>query len=282
MVILTITVPDRTNAVSVRVFNRDMATYKVDDTTWRALVGIDLGIAPRRYVVAIEASGGSQPATSTYRLQVAARTFPTRRLRVADNFVNPPKSELARISRETQELAALWNTSAPEPLWKEPFVRPVPGAANSAFGTRSFFNGQLRSRHSGGDFVGATGTPVQAPGGGRVVMAADLYFSGNTVVIDHGAGLFSLLAHLSEMSVQAGDRVEAGHLVGRVGATGRVTGPHLHWAVRVNGGRVDPLSMLALLGSDSPAKPEPHQSIVPKDMYRRMTLCQSESRANSS
>jgi murein DD-endopeptidase MepM/ murein hydrolase activator NlpD len=137
-------------------------------------------------------------------------------------------------------------------LWKGPFVRPVPQPANSAFGTRSVFNGLPRNAHGGADFLSPAGTPILAPNAGRIVVARALYFSGNTVVIDHGLGVFSMLAHLSAFDVHEGDRVVAGDRVGRVGATGRVTGPHLHWAVRANGARVDPLSVLDVLGARQP------------------------------
>ena len=129
-----------------------------------------------------------------------------------------------------------------------PFVRPVPQAANSRFGTRSIFNGQPRNAHGGADFLSPAGTPIHAPNAGRVVIARDLYFSGGTVIIDHGQGLFSMLAHMSAIDVHEGDRIQAGDVVGKVGATGRVTGAHLHWAVRVDDSRVDPLSVLHLLG----------------------------------
>jgi murein DD-endopeptidase MepM/ murein hydrolase activator NlpD len=125
----------------------------------------------------------------------------------------------------------------------------VPQPANSRFGTRSIFNGKPRNAHGGADFLSPAGTPIHAPNAGRVVIARDLYFSGNTVVIDHGLGLFSMLAHLSAIDVREGQMVGADQILGRVGATGRVTGPHLHWAVRANGARVDPLSLLALLGT---------------------------------
>ena len=111
-------------------------------------------------------------------------------------------------------------------------MRPVPGAANSAFGTRSVYNGKPRTPHGGADFLSPGGTPVHAPNAGRIAVARALYFTGNTVVIDHGLGVFSLLAHLSVIDVHEGDLVAAGAVVGQVGATGRVTGPHLHWAVR--------------------------------------------------
>src|SRR5207237_2671212 len=132
------------------------------------------------------------------------------------------------------------------------FVPPVPSTVASHFGARSIFNGQVRSPHSGADFPSPTGAPVAAPNAGRVVLARDLYFSGNTVVLDHGLGLFSPLAHLSVIDVREDDRVVAGQEVGKVGATGRVTGPHLHWAVRVDGARVDPLAVLAMLGRETP------------------------------
>src|SRR5439155_2099920 len=136
-----------------------------------------------------------------------------------------------------------------------PTHRPVPQTANSAYGTRSIFNAKPRNAHGGADFLSPSGTPVHAPNAGRVVVARDLYFSGNTIVIDHGLGLFSMLAHLSALDVREGDRVSAGEIVGRVGATGRVTGPHLHRAVRASGARGDPLGVLPLLGSKDSRRP---------------------------
>jgi murein DD-endopeptidase MepM/ murein hydrolase activator NlpD len=144
---------------------------------------------------------------------------------VDEAFVNPPPSVTARIAREARELEDLWQHSARESRWSDGFVRPVPNPANSRFGTRSTYNGQPRSQHSGADFLSPAGTPVHAPNGAQVVLARDLYFLGRTVVLDHGQGLFSILAHLSAIDVQEGEHVETGHIVGRSGATGRVTGP---------------------------------------------------------
>jgi murein DD-endopeptidase MepM/ murein hydrolase activator NlpD len=124
----------------------------------------------------------------------------------------------------------------------------VPQAANSRFGSRSIYNGQPRSPHGGADFLSPAGTPIKAPNAGHVAIARDLYYTGNTVVIDHGLGLFSVLAHLSAIDVHEGDTIVAGQIVGKVGATGRVTGAHLHWGIRLAGARVDPLSLLALAG----------------------------------
>ena len=138
--------------------------------------------------------------------------------------------------------------SGTDRLWSAPFVRPVREPANSRFGTRSVFNGEVRRPHGGADFLSPAGTLVHAPNAGRVAAARDLFFTGNTVIIDHGMGVVSLLAHLSAMNVREGDVIEAGQVIGRVGATGRVTGPHLHWGVTVTGARVDPLSVLSLIG----------------------------------
>lgn len=251
LLVLTLTTAIRADTVSVRAFDRDTTAFQVDPSTWRALVGIDLETRPGSYVVSVSAKSGRLTEHAATTIVVTGRSFPTRRLKVDPAFVSPPPDVQRRIAQEAEDLARVWRQSAPGPLWSEAFVPPVPGAATSAFGSRSIFNGQLRSPHSGGDFLSPLGTPVEAPNSGRVVMARELYFTGNVVVIDHGLSLFSLLAHLSAIDVREGDTVTAGQRVGLVGATGRVTGPHLHWAVRVGGARVDPLSLLATLGRNA-------------------------------
>ncbi len=248
LVVLTMTSVEPVDALKVRAFNHDISAFRVAPRTWRALVGIDLDVRPGTHVVSIEASSAGLTIATTYPLRVRSRIFPTRSLSVDEAFVNPPAEVHARIEREAADLQRIWKSSAGERLWTAAFVRPVPGAAVSRFGTRSVFNGQPRSPHGGADFLSPSGTPIHAPNAGRVVLARDLYFSGNTVVIDHGLGLVSMLAHLSTIAAHEGDTVTAGQVVGLVGATGRVTGPHLHWAVRASDARVDPLSVLALLG----------------------------------
>lgn len=252
LVVLTIVLPGASDQVRVRAFDRDVLAYPAGDRTWRALVGIDLDVKPGTYPVSVDAGDDATRAHAIYDLHVSRRIFRTRRLAVDEAFVTPPASEQERIEREAKLLADTWSAPDAERLWTGAFVRPVPHEANSAFGTRSIFNGKPRNAHGGADFLSPGGTPIRAPGAGRIAVARHLYFSGNTVVIDHGLGLFSTLAHLSAIDVHEGDRVSAGHLVGRVGATGRVTGPHLHWAIRAGGARVDPLSLLALLGTPQP------------------------------
>jgi len=253
VVLCAIELPEHRDRIRVRAFDHDVAAYAVSDREWRALVGIDLDAKPGAYDVSVDAGGG---LTATGHLDVLPKKFPTRRLTVDENFVTPPASAEARIARDAKLLASTWEHPSPERLWANAFARPVPQPANSAFGTRSIFNGKPRNAHGGADFLSPAGTPIHAPNAGRIVIARDLYYSGNTVVIDHGQGLFSMLAHLSEIRVHEGDRVEAGQVVGLVGATGRVTGPHLHWAVRANDARVDPLSLLAVVGP-TPLASEP-------------------------
>lgn len=248
LVVLTVMGRKSLSDVRARAFDRDWPAFAVDARRWRVLIGIDLDVAPRTYTVDIVGTDQGSEVKATHRLAVTLRQFRTRKLTVDPAFVNPPADAVERINREAAELNELWSHSETTKLWTGAFVRPVPDEANSAFGTRSILNGEPRSPHSGADFNSPTGTPIKAPNAGRVVLAGDRYFTGNTVMIDHGLTLFSLFAHLSEIDVKAGDTVASGDVIGKVGATGRVTGPHLHWSVRINGARVDPLSVLAALG----------------------------------
>lgn len=182
-------------------------------------------------------------------LVVERYRYETRRLTVDPKMVNPPASELARIKEESQAMAAAFAILTPERLWRGAFDAPVPGAANSAFGRLTITNGKPAGRHQGADFRAASGTPVRAPNAGRVVLAQNLYFAGNTVIIDHGLGVFSLLAHLSRIGVEPGAMVARSQVIGDSGATGRVTGPHLHWAVRFGEMTVDPLSLMSAVAT---------------------------------
>jgi murein DD-endopeptidase MepM/ murein hydrolase activator NlpD len=245
VIVFTVAAPSDATHVAVTAFGRTAPAFRTDDG-WKALVGIDVEQPPGTVSVRASAVAGGTPLAGERQVTVNAKRFDVRKLTVAPQFVNPPASVQARISEESRRLREVYAGSAPEPLWNGPFVRPVTDPANSRFGARSVFNGQPRNPHTGTDFLSPAGTPVKAPNAGRIVVAADLFFSGNTIVIDHGLGLFSTLAHLSAIAVEEGELVVSGAVVGNVGATGRVTGPHLHWALRVGGARVDGLSLLAL------------------------------------
>jgi murein DD-endopeptidase MepM/ murein hydrolase activator NlpD len=257
LVVLTLTSSERLDGVEVTVFDRHVAGFDAGDNRWRAIVGVDLDQRPGRYTAAVDAIAGGTSARRSLNLVVGRRSFPTRKLTVEPDFVNPPPDVVTRIQAEQQFLRSMYADSAMRRLWEAAFIRPVPQPANSRFGSRSVYNGVPRSPHAGTDFLSPAGTPVKAPNAGRVVAARDLFFTGNTIVVDHGLGMFSTLAHLSRIDVREGDLVVAGQLLGLVGATGRVTGPHLHWAVSVSGARVDPLSLLRVLGEPGAQGPEP-------------------------
>src|SRR3954454_23791955 len=242
LAVLPVRAPLDISSVSARGFGHDLAAFPVDARTWRVLVGIDLETVPGSYPIEVTATDHPVLRRATHPVEVVPRQLRTRKLTVDPAFVNPPPEALDRIAREAAELNDLWAHAIATRLWTGAFVRPVPDEANSAFGTRSILNGEARSPHSGADFISPAGRPIKAPNGGRVVLAGDRYYTGNTVIVDHGLTLFSLFAHLSEIDVHVGDVVARGDVVGKVGATGRVTGPHLHWTVRINNARIDPLS----------------------------------------
>jgi murein DD-endopeptidase MepM/ murein hydrolase activator NlpD len=207
-----------------------------------ALIGVDLDRSPGRYPIEIETRGGSKLRAS---LEVLPRPFAEERLTVPKSYVEPDSASLARIERERRMLAALWDESAAEPYWRGSFLTPADGSPGSEFGLRRFFNGEPRSPHAGVDYRAPEGAPVRASNRGRVVLARELFFTGNTLVIDHGCGLFTLYVHLSKLGVRHGARVERGQEIGKVGMTGRATGPHLHFAVRLGDARIDPAALLA-------------------------------------
>ena len=162
-------------------------------------------------------------------------------------MVNPNPEQLARIRGESRRQRALYLQHSDAPPPTAGFIQPLQGRISSLFGHRRFFNGQARNPHSGLDIAAPTGSEIRAPAAAEVTLVDDLYYNGKTIFLDHGQGLITMYCHLSESLVTEGERVEQGEVIGLVGATGRVTGPHLHWSVSLNGYRVDPQSMIAEL-----------------------------------
>ena len=215
----------------------------------RALLGIDLELATgaHEFTASITTAGGEEVAC-TATLTVSAGQFAVEKLTVAPQFVEPNPEQLARADEERKHLREIFATVTPEKLWNGRFRVPITGATRGGnFGRRRVLNGEPSSPHTGVDFPAPAGTPIHAAQAGRVVLAEPLYFSGNTVILDHGLGVYTLYGHLSAFNVKAGDEVIAGGVIGKVGATGRVTGPHLHWGLTVNRARVNSLDIVRLL-----------------------------------
>jgi murein DD-endopeptidase MepM/ murein hydrolase activator NlpD len=231
-------------------------------TQRKGLVGIDLEKAPGEYELKVTgqtASGGKISCMA--RVTVRKGRFATEKLQVGKQFVEPSPEQIKRGDEERQKLRDIFDHVTPERLWDGKFRIPLDGVTTgSNFGRRRILNGNPGSPHGGVDLPGATGTPVHAAQSGRVVLAEELFFAGNTVVVDHGLGIYTLYGHLSEIDAKVGDALEAGAVVGKVGATGRVTGPHLHWGLTVEKARVNPLQLVTLLGNSSGKAPRQQSS----------------------
>jgi murein DD-endopeptidase MepM/ murein hydrolase activator NlpD len=210
-----------------------------------ALLGIDLGTSPGPHPLDIKiATDGGKRETLRTEVVVLDRKFPTTKLTVRQDMVTPPRRFAERIKREAEIIGWVYAKLTPEWLGDGPFAPPSPAEAFPNFGQRRLTNGVLNSIHGGVDVLAPFGTPITAANAGRVVLASDMYLTGYTVIIDHGLGIFSLYCHLSKLDVKRGVEVRKGDVIGKCGSTGRSTGPHLHWAVRVLDSRVDPYALL--------------------------------------
>ena len=222
------------------------------DTTRESLAAAPID-RPDSLNLVLRCTEGGITDSLARRIPTTAGNYPIERLRVAPAFGRPPDSATAaRIARESQRAVAVAKDAHDTPrLWREPFAHPRAARITSGFGGGREYNGQITSRHMGTDFAGATGAPVQAANRGVVRIVDSFYYGGNVVYIDHGAGVSSAYLHLSQQLVASGDTVERNQVIGRVGATGRVTGPHLHFIVRYGAVTVDPLSLFAVAGDSS-------------------------------
>lgn len=207
------------------------------DQSWIAVVGIDLKTPPGEHSVRLHDEGGDQSLSFT----VNSKEYQAQHIRLKNkSHVTPDPAQTKRYEREYKEQISAYQSFRPVLPSNVSFDKPVDGRLSSPFGLRRFFNGQERNPHSGLDFAVPQGTPVKAPADGVVTIVADYFFNGKTLFIDHGQGLITMYCHLSEFDVKVGDVVSRGQVIARVGATGRATGPHLHWNVSLNNARVDP------------------------------------------
>jgi murein DD-endopeptidase MepM/ murein hydrolase activator NlpD len=217
-----------------------------DKKSWIALAGVDVEAPAGSSKLMVTVHMGTDTADFDRDVEIHPAHYRTGKLTVAPKFVKPDPEELKVIAADAELKAKVFGSSAAEPLWRGDFRAPVRAAPTDSFGTRRMFNGKLASIHKGMDFRSPTGTVVRASNSGVVVLARRLYYEGNCVIIDHGMGLYTLSMHFSRIDVHEGQRVVVGDKLGLSGATGRVTGPHLHWAVRWGRAYLDPGKLLRL------------------------------------
>lgn len=207
--------------------------------------------------VPLETEPGEYPVVFTFGnsvesklINVLDKQYPEEHITIADEErVTPSQPNLDRITKESARMRAAYNLFTAQPTDLLPIVRPVEGRTSGVFGSRRFFNGKPRNPHSGIDWAAPSGTPIVSPAPGRVEVVGDFFFNGKTVLIDHGGGLISMMCHMSEVLVEEETSVARGQVIGKVGTTGRSTGPHLHWSVSMSGYRTDPVVFMAVMNS---------------------------------
>ena len=240
---------------------------------WYALAGIDMNTESGTYDLTITASpAGRRAARTVKKVDVAAANYKTGEVQVPENFVNPNADEQKQIARDQVFKNRAFGHLIASPQWSGNFVKPVAAPATDSFGMTRVYNEEMTKQHRGTDFPVKEGAPVSASNSGTVVLARELFYEGNCVIIDHGKHFLTIYMHLSQIDVKEGDKVDKGQKVGLSGATGRVTGPHLHMGVRWEGAYLDPTKLLALTLPETPTISVPvekSQSPAPRRHSRR-------------
>jgi len=223
-------------------FNGKKIFFNPSRASYKAVIGIDLNTEPGSFPLEVTINGKTYPRS----VKIARKKYPLQRLTLPeDKVILSPENE-ARVDREQKAMALIWPVESVR-VWDGNFRDPLPGKQiTTPFGVRRIINNIPKSSHTGVDLSAVEGEPVRAPNAGVVAVAEEQFFSGNSVVLDHGQGIFTMFFHLSQITVQNGQRVRKGDIIGLVGSTGRVTGACLHWGARVQGARVDPLELIHL------------------------------------
>jgi murein DD-endopeptidase MepM/ murein hydrolase activator NlpD len=239
--LLLITVKNTSGPVLGK-FAGQLLYFNPSGNAMKAIVGVDLNRQPGLYTLELTING----ARLTREVRIFKKKYPLQRLTLPkEKVVLSPENE-ARVDREEKKLSLIWPVDSIR-LWNGNFQDPLPGKEiTTPFGVRRIINKIPKSSHTGVDLAAKEGEPVRAPNDGVVVLAEDLFYSGNSIVIDHGQGIYTMFFHLSKMNVRYGQAVRKGDIIGQVGATGRVTGACLHWGARVQDARVDPLELIHL------------------------------------
>lgn len=246
--VLFVTVPiqEQPDRVTGKFLQRTLTFFPHQNDTYAGLLGLDMQDQPGQYTLTIHVVYPQRTERRYVSVLVLKQAYPEQRLTLPKAMVDLDQKTLVRVKAEAQALRQAFESVVPRPLWKGRFLEPVRGRISGRFGSRRIINGQPRSPHSGEDVAAPEGTPVAAMNHGIVRLTINHFFTGKGVIVDHGLGLFSMYFHLSAVDVEQNQTIQKGQIIGKVGSTGRATGPHLHWGVRLNGARVDPYSLLAL------------------------------------
>jgi len=242
--------------VTGQLIDKNLTFFKSDNPKiWYALAGADLETQPGTYDLAIRAvMVGGRIIHSLKKIDIAAGNFGSGPVNVPENFVEPDAESQKKIAADRVQKTRAFSHFIPTPLWSGDFVTPVQAKPTDSFGMTHIFNEELSSTHRGTDFPVNEGSPVVASNSGTVVLASELFYEGNCVIVDHGQRLFTIYMHLLKIDTKVGDKLGKGDRLGLSGQTGRATGPHLHMGVRWNGAYLDPTKLLALtLPKVSPA-----------------------------
>ena len=245
------------SSVEARWAEQNLPFYALAPGLFAAIIGVDLEAKPGVSKITITATNdaGRRRRAETI-VQTLSKAFRQESFTVASSFdqLSPEALELIRIERA--DFALAFSTPAAERFWEAPFIQPVPQESSSSFGYRRIINGKPRAPHTGADLRAPVGTEVLAANHGRVVLTGDYFFAGKSVVLDHGGGLYTMYFHLSELKVDAGAMVRRGDVLALSGMSGRVTGPHLHWAARLGTARVDPMELIQKISFGQSQQPE--------------------------
>ena len=205
-------------------------------------------LSPSAYCLdsSIKTSFKPEKIKKSYKIKVRPAKFGLQKLTLPKEMVELDEETLKRVRAEQEKIGKVWNIFTEEYLWQGNFIAPTEGELSSNFGLRRIINGEPKNPHNGIDFAAPEGAPVYAPNHGRAVFIDEQFFSGKSLVIDHGFGLFTMYFHLSEILVDDGEDIIKGQVIAKVGKSGRATGPHLHWGMRLNGAKVNPISIINL------------------------------------
>lgn len=255
--LFTVEMTQLASHVSGRFLGKELSFFKGDKpNVWYALAGVDVEAVPGSSDLTITATVPRKGLVkATKKIEVAAGDFKSGSIDVPENFVNPDEAGKRQIAADVALKARAYAHSLPAPQWSGDFKKPVEAPSTPSFGMTRVLNEEMTSQHRGTDFPAKEGSPVSASNAGTVILAKEMFYEGNCVILDHGQHFFTIYMHLSKMDVKVGDRLKKGAPLGLSGATGRVTGPHLHMGVRWNGAYLDPVKLLVLTLPETSAIP---------------------------